>query len=146
MVALKPIIKRVNFAVYTQYMTKKSFLFFLTPLLFVACFSVERDCKPFQTGSFSFTTVVNGDTLVSTFERDEHIEIDYYAGIADTSRVHWINDCECIVKKLNPKSFQDSKAVQMKILSTFEDGYVFEYHLVGNRSNIQRGRVKKISD
>jgi len=126
---------------------KKNFL--LLPILAVfltACFSVERNCKAFQTGSFAFTTLVDGDTLVSRFVRNDSIEIDYYAGIADTSSVRWINDCECIAKKQNPKSFQESKAVQMKILSTFEDGYVFEYHLVGNRSNIQRGRVTKISD
>lgn len=126
---------------------KKSLL--LLPLLGVfvsSCFSVERNCKAFQNGVFTFKTIVEGDTLVSRFERYDSIEVDYYAGIADTSSVRWINDCECIAKKLHPKSFQESKAVQMKILSTFEDGYVFEYHLVGNRSNIQRGRVTKISD
>lgn len=126
---------------------KKSFL--LLPLVGVfitACFSVDRNCKPFQTGSFSFITLIDGDTLVSRFVRNDSIEIDYYAGIADTSTIKWINDCECIVKKLHPKSFQESKAIQMKILSTFKDGYVFEYHLVGNRSNIQRGRVTKISN
>ena len=127
-------------------MKKNIFLIPLIGVLFTACFSVERNCKAFQTGSFSFTSVVDGDTLASSFVRNDSIEIDYYAGRADTSSVRWINDCECIAKKINPKSFQESKAVQMKILSTFENGYVFEYHLVGNRSNIQRGRVTKISD
>ena len=31
----------------------------------------------------------------------------------------------------------------MKILSTFEDGYIFEYNLVGDCSNVQRGRVTR---
>jgi hypothetical protein len=126
---------------------KKTFLLLpLLGILIYSCYSVERNCKAFHNGSFTFTTIVEGDTLISRFERYDSIEVDYYAGIADTSSVRWINDCECVAKKLHPKSFQESKAVQMKILSTFEDGYVFEYHLVGNRSNIQRGRVTKISD
>ena len=40
-------------------------------------------------------------------------------------------------------TFQEAKAVQMKILSTFEDGYIFEYNLVGDRTNVQRGRVTR---
>ena len=39
-----------------------------------------------------------------------------------------------------------AKAVQMKILSTFEDSYIFEYNLVGDRSNVQRGRVTREVD
>ena len=53
---------------------------------------------------------------------------------------HFVED------KRNPLTFQEAKAVQMKILSTFEDGYIFEYNLVGDRSNVQRGRVTREVD
>ena len=58
----------------------------------------------------------------------------------------WISECECIVKKKNPVNFQDSKAIQIKIISTSANSYTFEYNLVGDISNKQRGVVTKISD
>lgn len=111
--------------------------------LFTACYTTERNCKPFQTGSFSFYTIVNGDTLSSRFVRNDSIEIDYFFATPDTANIRWVSDCECIVTKRNPLTFQEAKAVQMKILSTFEDGYIFEYNLIGDRSNVQRGRVTR---
>ena len=113
-------------------------------VLFTACYTYERNCKAFQTGSFSFNTVVNGDTLSSRFVRNDSIEVDYFFETPDTANIRWVSDCECIVTKRNPLTFQESKAVQMKILSTFEDGYLFEYNLVGDRSNVQRGRVTRL--
>ena len=113
-------------------------------ILFTACYTNERNCKAFQTGSFSFNTVVNGDPLSRRFVRNDSIEVDYFFETPDTANIRWVSDCECIVTKRNPLTFQESKAVQMKILSTFEDGYIFEYNLVGDRSNVQRGRVTRL--
>lgn len=112
-------------------------------ILFTACYTNERNCKAFQTGSFSFYTIVDGDTLFSRFVRNDSIEVDYFFETPDTANIRWVSDCECIVTKRNPLTFQEAKAVQMKILSTFEDGYIFEYNLVGDRSNVQRGRVTR---
>jgi hypothetical protein len=119
------------------------FLFVIILILFTSCYQTERNCKPFQTGTFSFYTVVDGDTLSSRFVRNDSIEIDYFFVTTDTANIRWVSDCECIVTKRNPLTFQEAKAVQMKILSTFEDGYIFEYNLVGDRSNVQRGRVTR---
>ena len=122
-------------------------LVFITLLLLLgACFTPERNCKAFKTGKFSFTSVVLGDTLTTTFTRNDSIEIDYYLSRVDTFSVRWLNDCECIVKKLRPLTFQDSKAVQMKILTTDKSTYTFEYNLVGDTGNKQRGMVTKLSD
>ena len=115
-------------------------------ILFSACYTNERNCKAFQTGSFSFYTVVDGDTLSSRFVRNDSIEVDYFFETPDTANIRWVSDCECIVTKRNPLTFQEAKAVQMKILSTFEDGYIFEYNLVGDRSNVQRGRVTRFEE
>jgi len=124
----------------------KHLLVALTLLIMVSCFSPERNCAKFHTGTFSFSAIVLGDTLNSTFVRTDSIEIDYYLNRTDTASVRWLNDCECIVKKIHPLSFQDSKAVHMKILTTKENSYTFEYNLVGDSKNKQRGSVTKISD
>jgi hypothetical protein len=115
-------------------------------LFLISCFSPERNCTDFHTGTFSFTSVVLGDTLTSTFVRNDSIEVDYYLNRTDTASVRWLNDCECIVKKLHPLSFQESKAVHMKILTTKDNTYTFEYNLVGDNKNKQRGRVTKLSN
>jgi hypothetical protein len=122
-------------------------VFFTTLLLFfVSCFIPERDCAKFKTGKFRFTSLVLGDTLTTHFIRTDSIEVDYYLNRVDSSSVRWLNDCECIVKKLRPLSYQDSKSVHMKILTTSANSYTFEYNLVGDTSNKQRGIVTKIND
>ncbi|MGB0273695.1 MAG: DNA topoisomerase IV [Flavobacteriaceae bacterium] len=115
-------------------------------LLFTGCFSPDRNCKDFQTGTFSFTSIVLGDTLTTKFIRTDSIEVDYYLNRVDSSSVRWLNDCECIVKKMRPLSYQESKAVHMKILTTKDNTYTFEYNLVGDSANKQRGVVTKLSN
>jgi hypothetical protein len=88
--------------------------------------------------------VVLGDTLTTTFTRTDNLEVDYYHNRIDSSSVRWLNDCECIVKKIRPLSYQESKAVHMKILTTTDNTYTFEYNLVGDEANKQRGVVTKL--
>lgn len=122
-------------------------VFVTTLLLFcISCFSPERNCTEFKTGKFRFTSIVLGDTLTTQFVRTDSIEVDFYLNRVDSSSVRWLNDCECIVKKLRPFSYQDSKPVHMKILTTTSNTYTFEYNLVGDTKNKQRGNVTKISD
>ena len=113
-------------------------------LFFYSCYSVNRDCKNFHTGSFEFSTLINGEIKTSYFSRTEDLEIDTYEGKIDSARIRWVNDCECILTKLNPKSNQDKRPVQIKILSTEGNAYTFEYSLVGKSANRQRGTIKKI--
>ncbi len=115
-------------------------------LLLTGCFSPDRNCKDFQTGTFSFTSIVLGDTLTTKFIRTDSIEVDYYLNRVDSSSVRWLSDCECIVKKMRPLSYQESKAVHMKILTTKNNTYTFEYNLVGDSAKKQRGVVTKLSN
>ena len=124
----------------------KNYIYFFITIFIISCFTPERDCKKFHYGNFSFQTIVLGDTITTNFTRVDDIEIDYFSKIPDTSSVKWISECECIVKKKNPVNFQDSKAIQIKIISTSANSYTFEYNLVGDISNKQRGVVTKISD
>lgn len=100
-------------------------------LLLVSCYEPERDCERFKNGSFEFTTFVGQEERTTTFERKGDLEIDMYEGKIDSSSIRWINDCEFIVKKLHPKSRAEQQAIHMKILSTTENSYTFEYGLVG---------------
>ena len=79
----------------------------------------------------------------TTFVRNDSIEIDYYEGKADTSSIRWINDCEYIVKKINPVNRAEEKAIHMKILTTDGLEYTFEYNVVGEQKK-QKGTAKKI--
>lgn len=114
----------------------------ITFLLVQSCYQVERDCKRFKTGTFSFSYQVDGKLKSSTFKRTDLYNIDYLDGTADTSSVRWINDCEFVLKKLNPKNKAEEKAIHMKILKTTDSSYTFEYQLAVKEANKQQ-RVEK---
>ena len=112
-----------------------------------SCAQPERNCKKFQTGSFEFSSISsNGDTLKTFFTRTNKIEVDYFNNETDSSYVNWVSECECILKKVNPKNLSEKKPIQMKILSTSENQYVFEYSFVGDNENKNRGKAKKLTD
>ncbi len=120
----------------------------ITILLFIAlvissCDQPERKCVDFHTGTFEFETLLDGELVKTTFVRNDTIEIDYFRGKSDTSKVRWINECEYIVQKLHPKNMAEEKAIHMKILTTDKNTYSFEYALVGATKK-QRGTAKKI--
>ena len=106
---------------------------------------MERDCKNFRIGTFEFEAFIDGELLKTTFVRNDSIEIDYFEGKSDTASIRWINDCEYIVTKINPKNMEERKAIHMKILYTEKDTYTFEYNLVG-QSKKDRGSARKVSD
>lgn len=115
---------------------------FLTILTLSSCYSPERDCKSFKDGTFTFTTEINGESKTTRFVRSGNMEIDYFEGKADTSEVRWLNDCEYIVKKLNPKDRSEEASIHMKILSTTDSSYTFEYNIVGSKNKSKGTAVK----
>ena len=120
-------------------------LVFFILVLFISCYSLERDCKPFQQGEFKFTQIINGEIKSSYFTRDSIFEIELFEGKIDTSSIRWVNDCECILTKLNPNNNQEKRPIQIRIISTKSDRYTFEYSLVGDSKNRQRGSIQKIN-
>lgn len=121
----------------------KHFWLLIACLGLSSCFQQERNCKDFKTGTFSFEALVGTEMETTTFERRDSIEIDFFRGKSDTSRIRWINDCEYVLEKLHPKNRAEEKAVHMKILSTTEDSYTFEYSIVGQDKK-QKGTAKRI--
>ncbi len=120
--------------------------FFAILLLFLltACYSTERNCADFKTGTFTFETLIGTEIETTTFVRNDSIEIDYFRGKADTSAIRWVNDCEYIVKKVNPKNMAEKKAVHIKILNTDKNSYTFEYAIVGE-ANKKKGTAVKVN-
>ncbi len=111
-------------------------------LLFTGCYEKERNCSEFKTGTFSFTYTIDGVEKTGKFVRTHDLNIDYYENKIDSASIRWINDCEFIQLKINPKSMAEERAIHMKILSTTEDSYTFEYSLVVSSTN-QKKRVEK---
>lgn len=122
---------------------KKLFFFAILAVLGTGCFNPERNCEKFKTGTFEFKTYLNGEMTTSTFIRTKHMEIERYQGKTDTSSVRWINDCEYVLKNLNPHGRAEQKSVHIKILTTTRNGYTFEYGLVGDTQKA-RGTITKV--
>ena len=119
-------------------------LILLLCLLMSGCYHVERDCSNFRTGTFEFTTVSGTELFQTTIIRNDSIEIDYFQGKSDTSSIRWINNCEYIVKKLKPRNRAEEKAIHIKILTTNDNEFTFEFNEVG-KSRKERATAKKIN-
>lgn len=123
-------------------MSKKTIVL-LFSIALVSCYNQERNCKDFKTGKFEFTQIIDGKKQVSTFERNDSLQIESYNGKKDTATVRWVNDCEFVLEKLHPKNMKEKKPISMRILTTNKKGYLFEYSFVGDEKK-QKGTVTKI--
>jgi hypothetical protein len=113
-------------------------------LLFTSCYQQERNCTDFKTGKFTSETEIEGKKYMSTFERNDSIQIEMYEGKIDTFKVRWTNDCEYVIQNIHPKNRAEKKPVQMKILTTNSKSYTFEYSFVGDAKK-QRGTATKLN-
>ncbi|MBT8273873.1 MAG: DNA topoisomerase IV [Bacteroidia bacterium] len=117
--------------------------YLLSLILFISsCYRAERNCSDFKTGSFQSTITIDGKVYISSFSRTEDLQIETFEGKTDSSSVRWINDCEVIFKTINPKRMADKKDIHLKILSTTDSTYIFEYNYVGE-STKQKGLAIK---
>ena len=123
----------------------KILFYFFTSILIINCSLPEKKCNSYKKGSFEFKTKINNEFVISKFIRNDSLEIEYFQNKIDTSFVRWVSDCEFILTKKNPESMEDKKAISMKILSTDEKGYNFEFSIVGNKDTFFRGRANKIN-
>tara|TARA_B100001109_G_scaffold201446_1_gene168165 strand:- start:230 stop:625 length:396 start_codon:yes stop_codon:yes gene_type:complete len=120
-----------------------SIIFF--SIFFISCYNAERNCTDFHYGEFEFKTYVEGVEKISKFKRNNDFEIEIFEDKTDSAKIKWISDCEFILTKINPLNNQEKKPISIKIISTYKNSYTFEYHLVGNKKNTQRGVVSKIN-
>ena len=112
-------------------------------LLLTSCYTADRDCRQFRTGKFEFSYELNDTIKKSIFTRTLDYEIEEYDNVVDSSSISWVNDCEFILTKLNPKTNQEKRPVKIRIIRTYEDSYDFEYSSVSEPIIIKRGTVKR---
>ena len=120
-----------------------SIIFF--SIFFTSCYNADRNCSDFHFGEFEFKTYVDGVEKISKFKRTNEFEIEVFEDKTDSAKIKWISDCEFILTKINPLNNQEKKPISIKIISTDKNSYTFEYHLVGNKKNTQRGIVSKVN-
>ena len=129
-------------------MSAKSLFILVVLFLTQSCYQVERNCKDYRTGTFKFAYTIDGKKTSSLFKRTEEFNIDFVNDVPDTSSIRWINDCEFVLKKLHPKNKSEEKAIHMKILTTTDSSYTFEYQLAVKEANkelrIEKGTAIKI--
>lgn len=111
--------------------------------LFSNCFQQERNCKNFKTGTFEFKQLIDSVEEKTVFYRNDSLQIETFRGITDTSSVRWLNDCEFVLQKMSPKNRKEKKSIHMKILTTTDKGYQFEYGFVGEKTKL-KGFVSKV--
>lgn len=126
-------------------MNFKSYCLLMVNLLLISCYNQERNCNDFKTGKFKSEIEIEGKKLVSTFERNDSIQIETFKGVTDSYKIRWTNDCEYIIKNIKPKNRVERKAIQVKILNTSKKSYTFEYNFVGEIIK-QKGIVYKLAD
>jgi hypothetical protein len=115
-------------------------------LLLTSCYTVERNCLDFKTGVFEFSTTISDSIVTSKFKRTNEFEIEMYNGIEDSSSISWVNNCEFLITKINPRTNQEKRPIRIKILRTYGDQYDFEYSGVNNPDKISRGTVRRLSN
>ncbi|WP_343762671.1 DNA topoisomerase IV [Gangjinia marincola] len=108
-----------------------------------SCYQAERNCEAFKTGTFEFTTYLEGEMQTTVFKRTDSLSIETFKGKSDTASIRWINPCEFILTDLTPKNSAEEKPLHFKILTTSNSQYTFEYALVG-ATNKQRGTATKV--
>lgn len=121
----------------------KFFCFLFLLVLFTSCYQVERNCSKYKTGTFKSTITIDDVNYISTFKRFDTLQVETFENKVDSATVRWINDCEMIFRTINPKNMAQRKDVHLKILSTTDSSYTFEYSYVG-KTNKHRGIAIKI--
>lgn len=114
----------------------------LLVFLFSGCNNLERNCTDYKTGFFEFTFTTDGVDKTAKFVRTKDLNIDLFEGKIDSASIRWINDCEFVQKKINPKNMAEQRAVHFKIIATTKDSYTFEYQDASPDSNRMK-RVEK---
>jgi len=122
----------------------KYYYLLLLLILLSSCYQIERNCLDFKTGSFESSIIIDSVNYISKFSRTKDLQIETFENKTDSATVRWINDCEVIFKTINPKNMAEKKDIHLKILTTTDSTYTFEYSYVGETIK-QKGIAKKLN-
>ncbi|WP_445957741.1 DNA topoisomerase IV [Yeosuana sp.] len=121
----------------------KKLLLLLMCSTLLNCYQTQRHCNDFNTGHFYSEVYINEVLYKSEFTRTNKTQVEIYNGKIDSSLVRWINDCEVVFKTIHPKNMADQKDIHLKILTTTDSSYTYEYSYVGDTKK-QKGIAYKI--
>jgi len=108
-----------------------------------SCIEIERNCNLFKTGMFYSEINYDGVLFSSTFTRDDkNLQIEKFQGEIDSSKVRWINDCEMVLSPINSKKLSDKKNILIKILTTTDTSYSYEYSFIGENKKLKAVAIK----
>tara|TARA_R110002073_G_scaffold244979_5_gene407093 strand:- start:5981 stop:6265 length:285 start_codon:yes stop_codon:yes gene_type:complete len=93
---------------------------------------------------FESTVIIDDVSYTSTFKRTDRLQVETFENNTDSATVRWINNCEVVFKTINPKNMAEQKDIHLKILTTTDSTYTFEYSYVGEVIK-QRGIAKKLN-
>ncbi|MFG6686986.1 DNA topoisomerase IV [Mariniflexile sp. HNIBRBA6329] len=112
-------------------------------LSFLSCYETTRNCTDYKTGNYESEVIIDGKVFKSKFKRTETLQIEVYNNKIDSTQIRWINDCEVVFKTIKPKNMAEQKDIHLKILTTTDSSYTFEYSYVGETKK-QKGIAYKI--
>ncbi|WP_136481142.1 DNA topoisomerase IV [Cognatitamlana onchidii] len=119
------------------------FTYLLLFLFLLNCYESTRNCKDYKLGTYTSEVIINNQIYKSTFTRSNTIQVETYNNKIDSSQLRWINDCEVIFKTINPKNMAEHKDIHLKILTTTDSSYTYEYSYVGETVK-QKGVAFKV--
>lgn len=111
---------------------------------FFGCYTSTRNCNDFKTGTYYSEVTIDGVLYKSKFNRTDKIQTESYNNKIDSSQLRWINDCEVVFKTIHPKNMAERKDIHLKILTTTDSSYTYEYSYVGETKK-QKGIAYKIN-
>ncbi|MFD0988630.1 DNA topoisomerase IV [Mariniflexile jejuense] len=120
-------------------------LYILLLLSLFSCYEKSRNCSDYKTGKFYSEVTIDGKLYKSKFTRTDTLQIETYDKKVDSAQLRWINDCEVIFKTIRPKNMAERKDVHLKILTTTDSSYTFEYSYVGETKK-QKGVAYQIKN
>lgn len=88
--------------------------------LLTSCYNQERNCKDFKIGKFKSEIEIDGKKLISTFERNDSIQIEQFEGVTDSFDIRWTNDCEYVIRNSKPKNMAEKKSCSSKNIDYFK--------------------------
>lgn len=120
------------------------YLYLLLVFSFFSCYNTSRNCNDYKTGEFRSEVVIDGSLFKSKFNRSENLQIEVYNNKTDSSQLRWINDCEVVFKTIHPKNMAERKDIHLKILTTTDTSYTYEYSYVGETKK-QKGVAYRVN-
>ena len=70
------------------------------------------------------------------------IQIEEFEGKIDSSYVRWVNDCEMILSPIKPKKMSEKKNIFIKILTTNDSSYTYEYSYLGESNKLKAKAIR----